>query len=88
MPEYIFFQKGTKIIALDKSDVQGASLLCEQGYKKQFEEIIAPDSQRALARLADIKKEEEIAPLAWATGAVFTVLIVPVLGLIGYLFLK
>ena len=88
MPEFVFFKKGNHTTALEKSDVQGAALLREQGYEKQFEEIIAPDSQRALARLADIKKEEDTALHAWATGAVFTAVIVPVLGFIGYLFFK
>ncbi len=88
MPEFVFFRKGPQILAIEKSNQEAASKCIEQGYKKQFEEIIAADSQRALARLADIKKEEEIAPFAWATGAVFFGLIVPVIGFICWLFLK
>ncbi|AXF58459.1 hypothetical protein DVA43_02270 [Leclercia sp. W6] len=88
MAEFIFFQKGEQIAALDKSDLQGAKMLVEQGYKKQFEEVTAPDGPQALARFADIKKEEEVAPFAWATGALFFGLIVPVLGFISWLFMR
>lgn len=88
MAEFIFFQKGKQIAALDKSDLQGAKMLVEQGYKKQFEEVTAPDGQQALARFADIKKEEEVAPFAWATDALFFGLIVPVLGFISWLFMR
>ncbi|MEB6378426.1 hypothetical protein MXM41_05685 [Leclercia adecarboxylata] len=88
MAEFIFFKKGNNVAALDKSDVQGARVLIEQGYIKQFEEITAPDGQRALARFDDIKKEEETALHAWATGAVWVALLVPVLGFISWLFLR
>ncbi|MCT9844382.1 hypothetical protein C6560_18795 [Enterobacter sp. FS01] len=86
MPEFVFFKKGNKTTALEKSDVQGAALFINQGYEKQFEEIIAPDGQHALARLADIKKEEEIAPFAWATGAAFFGVIFAIMMVVGYLF--
>ena len=36
MPEFIFFKKGNTLSALEKSNVQGARLLLEQGYEKQF----------------------------------------------------
>jgi len=86
MPEFVFFKKGNKTTALVKSDAQGAALLLEQGYEKQFEEVLAADSQRALARLADIKKEEEIAPFAWATGAIFCGLLFVIMAVVAYLF--
>lgn len=88
MAKFIFFKKGHNVAALDKSDVQGARMLAEQGYIEQFEEITAPDGQRALARFDDIKKEEETALHAWATGAVFFGLIVPGIGLISWLLLR
>ncbi|MBZ0056559.1 hypothetical protein PAS25_00240 [Leclercia adecarboxylata] len=88
MAEFIFFKKGNSVAALDKADAQGARMLIEQGYIRQFEEITAPDGQHALARFDDIKKEEELGPFVWATGALFCGLIVPVIGLIGWLLLR
>lgn len=87
MPEFLIFKKGPQIVAIEKNNQEAASRCIEQGYEKQFEEPNAPDSQRALARFTDIKKEEETAPIAWATGVVFFALIAAIGGIVSYLFL-
>ncbi|WP_428943438.1 hypothetical protein ACQK5W_11905 [Pantoea sp. FN060301] len=74
MPDYCFFKKGKHMAILERSDAEGASRLAGQGYKKQFEEISAPDTQRALARFADIRKEEKTTVHAFATGSAFIAL--------------
>lgn len=86
MPEFIFFKKGNKTTALEKSDAPGAALLLEQGYEKQFEEVLAADSQRALARLADIKKEEVLTERAFMTWPAFAAAVFIIMLAVGYLF--
>ncbi|MFO3905378.1 hypothetical protein AAHD62_12740 [Enterobacter hormaechei] len=86
MPEFVFFKKGNKTTALEKRDVQGARLLLEQGYDKLFEEIIAPDGHHALARLADIKKEEILTERAFMTWPAFVAAVFIIMLVVGYLF--
>ncbi|ALB57045.1 hypothetical protein SNQ22_003667 [Cronobacter universalis] len=86
MTTFVFFKKGSQLFALDKTDTEKASRLKAKGYEKQFEEIDAAGADQALTRYADIKKEEEIAPFAWASGAIFSGAIVVVLALAGYFF--
>ncbi|AHB72599.1 hypothetical protein QMS56_08950 [Cronobacter malonaticus] len=86
MTTFVFFKKGSQLFALDKADTEKASRLKAKGYEKQFEEIDAALAEQALKRYADIKKEEEIAPFAWASGAIFSGVIVVVLALVGYFF--
>ena len=43
MPEYFIFKKGSAVHARPAADTDAASTLKEQGYEKQFEEIIASD---------------------------------------------
>ena len=86
MPEFIFFKIGNTLSALEKSNVQGARLLLEQGYEKQFEEIMASDSQHALARLADIKKEEALTEHAFMTWPAFAAAVAIIMMVVGYLF--
>ncbi|EPT6934358.1 hypothetical protein ACVRUG_003968 [Cronobacter malonaticus] len=85
MTTFVFFKKGSQLFALDKADTEKASRLKAKGYEKQFEEIDAALAEQALKRYADIKKEEEIAP-SWASGAIFSGVIVVVLALAGYFF--
>ena len=59
MPDYFFFKKGKQTVVLERSAVDVASQLAEQGYKKQFEEVSATDEKHALARFADIRRENE-----------------------------
>jgi hypothetical protein len=44
--------------------------LTEQGYEKQFEEVIAANETQALARFADIRKEKEIDQHNFLAGAI------------------
>ncbi|CAM7662060.1 hypothetical protein PO654_01870 [Phytobacter diazotrophicus] len=70
MPEYCFFKKGKHTVALKKSDEQRAFQLTEQGYEKQFEEVIAANEKQALARFADIRREKEIDQHNFLAGAI------------------
>ncbi|WP_249415149.1 MULTISPECIES: hypothetical protein [Enterobacteriaceae] len=70
MPEYCFFKKGQQIIALERSAADGAFQLTEQGYEKQFEEVNAADEKDALARFADIRKEQQIDHHNFLSGAI------------------
>lgn len=88
MKTFVFYKKGSQLFALDKTDTEGASRLSAKGYEKQFEEIDASASARALARYADIKKDEEIAPFAWANGATFSALIMVMIALATWFFSK
>lgn len=72
MVDFVFFKKGKQITALEKSDVDGATQLADQGYEKQFEEIDAHDPEKALLRFLDIRNEEVVTEHAFATGAVFS----------------
>lgn len=88
MSEFIFFRKGTQTFAVEKGNAEGSSHLEAQGYEQQFEEITAPDAESALARYNDIKKEEELNVYAFALGPTFTLLIVAVLGALGYVLMR
>lgn len=79
MPEFYFFKKGNSVKALPKADTEKAAGLIQQGYQKLFEEINAADAAAALARLADIKKEEALTRHAFFTGPVFASVIAVVL---------
>lgn len=70
MPEYCFFKKDKQIVVLKKSEEQRAVELTEQGYEKQFEEVIAANETLALARFADIRKEKEIDQHNFLAGAI------------------
>lgn len=88
MPEYCFYKKGNHTTALKKTDKAGASYLTAKGYEKQFEELNAPDEKRALARFIDIRKEEQTSTHSFATGAVFASLLVGVVAVVSWLFIK
>jgi hypothetical protein len=60
MPDYCFFKKGKQTVALERVNLDGASQLTAKGYEKQFEEIYATDEKHALARFADIRRENQI----------------------------
>lgn len=70
MPEYCFFNKDKHTVVLQKSDTESALQLTEQGFEKQFEEIIAADEKQALARLADIRREKGIDQHNFLAGAI------------------
>ncbi|MCV2532038.1 hypothetical protein [Enterobacter wuhouensis] len=69
MPDYRFFQKGQQYIALESTDVNSASQLIAQGFEKQFEEVCAPDERAALARFADIRRNNQIDRNNFLAGA-------------------
>lgn len=70
MPEYCFYNKDKQTVVVKKSDAESAFQLTEQGYEKQFEEIIAPDETQALARLADIRREKQVDQHNFLAGAI------------------
>ncbi|MEH0885434.1 hypothetical protein [Enterobacter sp. UNJFSC 003] len=69
MQDYCFFQKGQHYIALERTDVDSAVQLMAQGFEKQFEEVSAQNEQTALARFADIRKNNEIDRTNFLAGA-------------------
>ncbi|PEI05518.1 hypothetical protein CRM79_21075 [Pantoea agglomerans] len=69
MSDYRFYTKGKHIVALKRSDVNHASDLTEQGYKKEFEEVRASDETEALARFADIRRNQRIDQHNFLAGA-------------------
>jgi len=79
MPNYIFFRKGEQIAVLERSEAEKALLLTDQGYEKQYEEIDAPNAEHALARYADIRKEERTTEHAFITGTVFSTIVTAIL---------
>lgn len=79
MPDYCFYQKGKHMVVLERTDAPGAMTLSEQGYEKQFEEVSAPDKDRALARFADIRREKEIDQHNFLSGAAG----MPIIGLMA-----
>jgi hypothetical protein len=79
MPDYIFFRKGEQIAVLERSEAEKAPLLTDQGYEKQYEEIDAPNAEHALARYADIRKEERTTEDAFITGTVFSTIVTAIL---------
>ena len=58
MPEYCFFKRGAQIAALERTDAEKTAQLSRDGWEKLFEEVHATDAKSALARLADMRKEE------------------------------
>nr|WP_240787291.1 hypothetical protein [Streptococcus suis] len=79
MPEFCFFKKGRHIAALERSDAEKAAQLAGDGWEKQFEEVRAADPESALARLADMRKEEVTTERAFITGSVFSSLLTAIL---------
>lgn len=69
MNDYCFFQKDEQVIALKKADVDHASLLVSQGFKKQFEEVNAMNESKALERFADIRRNNQIDRNNFLAGA-------------------
>ncbi|MBL5899452.1 hypothetical protein [Lelliottia amnigena] len=84
MPEYFIFKKGSAVHARSAADIDAASALKEQGYEKQFEEIIASDEKSALARFASIKKEEQLTVHAFMTGPAIISLALVIMVVIGF----
>lgn len=69
MPEYYFYQKGKKIVALERSEEYQAGKLTTQGYQKQVEEVNAATKKSALTRLYDIRKDSRIDQHNFLAGA-------------------
>jgi len=70
MSDYCFFQKGKQTIALEKTDVDRASLLIGEGFEKQFEEVSALSEKNALARFDDIRRNNQIDRNNFLAGAI------------------
>lgn len=79
MPEFCFFKKGQHIAALERSDAEKSAQLADDGWEKQFEEVRAADAESALARLADMRKDEVTTERAFITGSLFTSLLTAIL---------
>ncbi|WP_244175128.1 hypothetical protein [Pantoea conspicua] len=58
-------------MAADRKDTAAAERLKADGYQKQFEEINAPDAERALIRLQDIRKDAADLEYGFLTGGIF-----------------
>lgn len=69
MSDYFFYQKDKHTIAVERSEVDKAAQLAAEGYKKQFEEISASNERNALARFADIRKNNQIDRHNFLAGA-------------------
>lgn len=79
MPEFCFFKKGQHIAALERSDAEKAAQLAGDGWEKLFEEVRAADTENALTRLAEMRKEEVTTERAFVTGSVFSTLLTAIL---------
>ena len=79
MPEFCFFKKGQHITALERSDAEKSAQLAGDDWQKQFEEVRAADAESALARLAEMRKEEVTTERAFITGSVFSSLLTAIL---------
>lgn len=79
MQEFCFFKKGKHIATLEKSDEEQSAQLTGDGWEKLFEEVSAADAESALARLADIRKEEATTVRAFVTGSAFSSLLTVIL---------
>jgi hypothetical protein len=88
MLNYFFFQKGKQIVVLESSDVGKASQLIEHGYEKQFEEVSATNEKNALARFADIRRDNQIDRDDFLAGAGPMPLIDGLTAIAAYLFSK
>lgn len=69
MPEFVFFVKGKQTVVLKQSDTDKARQLTQEGYEKQFEEVIAMNEKHALTRFADIRKQKDIDQHNFIAGA-------------------
>ncbi|HHE6469322.1 TPA: hypothetical protein ACPFI9_001009 [Providencia rettgeri] len=58
MNHYSFFMKAGKVIAIVTPNKQETQKLITAGYEKQFEEVEAVSTEKALERFADIRGEE------------------------------
>lgn len=87
MPAYCFFKKGNHINALEVDDLKGSVCLQEWGYKKQPEELSAPDAHCATALFHHIRNKENPTHRAFSTRAAFLALIVGLIAVSDWLFL-
>lgn len=71
MPEFCFYKRGAHITALESSNVEKSTHLIKEGWEKLFEEVSAADEESALARLADMLKEETNTEQGFVTGTAF-----------------
>lgn len=71
MPDFFFFKKARHLVAVDRKDEAAVAQLSTDGYQKQFEEINAPDAERALIRLQDIRKDAADLEYGFLTGGIF-----------------
>lgn len=69
MPDYCFYTQGKQTVALARSSVNRAADLLARGYKKEVEEVHAADEKQAIARFADIRKENAIDRHNFLAGA-------------------
>lgn len=69
MTDYSFYQKGKQIVVLKSAEVDAASQLVAQGFEKQFEEVSATNEKNALARFADIRRDNQIDRENFLAGA-------------------
>ncbi|TDN55670.1 hypothetical protein [Scandinavium goeteborgense] len=69
MPDYHFYKKNKKIVALETSEKDEAFHLMNQGYQKQFEEVNSINRENALTRLADIRRNNRIDHRNFLAGA-------------------
>jgi hypothetical protein len=69
MPDYCFFQKGQKVIVLERSAADKASQLTTEGYERQFEEVYATNEENALSRFVDIRRNNKIDRNNFLAGA-------------------
>ncbi|WP_205950497.1 hypothetical protein [Pantoea stewartii] len=65
----LFFQKGERVVVLDRSATNEAAQLIMQGFEKQFEEVSAMSEKKALARFTDIRRSEQADYDAFLAGA-------------------
>lgn len=86
MSDYNFYTRGRHTVAVNRSDVTRAVALTEQGYKKQFEEVRAPDEQQELTRLADMRRNQDIDQHNFLAGAATMPLIGVLTALATFLF--
>ncbi|PDO90464.1 hypothetical protein [Kosakonia pseudosacchari] len=69
MTDYCFYQKGKQLVVLKSAEMDAASQLVAQGFEKQFEEISATNEKNALARFADIRRDNQIDRENFLAGA-------------------
>jgi len=86
MTDYCFFTKDNQAVALEKSDIEGAAQLTNLGFEQQFEEVSASNTQHALSRFHDIRKEKRIDQHNFRAGAFAFPLIGVLTVVAGWLF--